>query len=575
MPPSRPQPESVRLIADSRWLLANRSVWIWAMPVVSFGAAVSELALLVSLVQAILALVNGAPPESLELGPISWQATEGELLLFALAASTVTIMLNTLDALLVGKLSALAARNARSAITTSYFGADWSVATETRSGRLQQTLGINVQMASNLLPLLSSVLTACTSLLVYGTFVIVMSPIVALAFAALSAFAASVFSIARRRTRALARRSQALVRDVQLSATSLHSLNRELHLFNVQAAANAQMERLNQQIAQVLQRLRTAQRLIPSLFQQTVLLSVVVLIAIAGYASIDMAALGSSAIIALRSLSYVQQLNAAGQRLIETYPYIEEMIEFVDERSSRQRRRGQSNLRRVEALVLEDVRFSYGDTEILRGVNLQVEAGDWVGLIGPSGAGKSTLANVIAGLLEPTTGAYRVNGENASDFAAADWASNFSVLSQEPVLMRASIRDNISFFRDAQRSAIETAAEDAAILAEIRAFEAGFDTEVGEDFKGLSGGQKQRIGLARALYNRPSVLILDEPTSALDERNEALIEQALSKLDARTIVLVVSHRPALLHRCDRIFTVQDGFLQADVEVTPGKAAEPS
>jgi ABC-type multidrug transport system fused ATPase/permease subunit len=212
----------------------------------------------------------------------------------------------------------------------------------------------------------------------------------------------------------------------------------------------------------------------------------------------------------------------------------------------------------VQTLELRDVTFAYDAEPVLEHASLELRAGEWLGIVGPSGGGKTTLANILAGLLKPGTGTYLVNGHGADEYSARSWACQFSVLSQEPVLARGTLEENIAFFRPTTFEDVEEAAERAGIADEIRRFPEGWATKVGDGQGDLSGGQRQRVALARALLTRPSVLILDEPTSALDVRSEALIEEALFALGRDTIVIVISHRPSLMGKCERFIAVEGG-----------------
>jgi ATP-binding cassette, subfamily B, bacterial len=292
------------------------------------------------------------------------------------------------------------------------------------------------------------------------------------------------------------------------------------------------------------------QRLIPVLFQQLVLLGVVGLIALARQLDIDASHFGTAAILAVRSLSYLQQLNTATQSYVEAGPYLGEIRDAVEHHERSARRRGDQRLTQVDTIELDNVSFTYDRDPVLHGVSVRIAPGDWVALVGPSGGGKTTLATIIAGLLEPDAGDHRVNGDDARAFTAESWASKFALLSQEPVLIRGTVADNIRFYRDGDLEQVERAAERAAIADVVRALPDGWDTRVGEGQGNLSGGQRQRIALARALFANPQVLILDEPTSALDAESERLIEESLFALPDEAIVVVVSHRPTLLGRCE-------------------------
>lgn len=531
----------------------------------SVAAAASEVVLLVSIVRSLLLLVEPDSTADVGLGPINANLSATALLMVAAAASLCSIGFRSAESFVVGRLAARAAFTARSRLVDSYFAADWRGMAQLRSGRLQQLLGNNVMMASNAIPLLASMLAALINLAVYGGFVAASSPLVGAIFVILGLAVVGCFSLLQRRTKADGRASQKHVRDVQLAATTLSSLNRELQLFDVKDAARGELHGLNTEARLSLARLRTMQRLIPNLFQQIVLLAVVGLIVLARGLNLDASSFGTAAILALRSLSYLQVLNSSKQTYVEVSPYLGEIHEAIEEHLEEVRERGDSTLESVDRLVLERVSFGYDDSLVVRDVSLEVRAGEWLGIVGPSGGGKTTLANILAGLLVPGEGAYLVNDSEATAYSAASWASHFALLSQEPALIRATIAANISFYRPGDRGRVESAASSAAIAADIEALPRGWETPVGDGQANLSGGQRQRIALARALFGQPSVLILDEPTSALDAENERLIERSLAGLSPATIVIVVSHRPSLLDRCERILVMESGQVSRETD----------
>ncbi len=550
------------LVEHVRWLLGERRNWIWLLPVLSVVAAASEVVLLVAIVRSLLLLVDDSSSVQVTLGPLSQHLSPAQLLWVAVAASLFSIAFRTADSIIVGRLAARAAALARHRLIDSYFAADWRGMARQRAGHLQQLLGQNVQVASNAVPLLATVLAAIVNLCVYGSFVALSSPAVSIVFVGLGSVVVALFAALRRRTRVVAKKSQAAVRDVQLTATSLTALNRELQLFDVQDAARRELESLNVLARQSLGRLRTMQRLVPNLFQQFVLLGVVGLIVVARALGTDATSFGTAAILAVRSLSYLQQLNTSTQSYIEAGPFLTEIRDAVDVHTGLVRQRGSTRLDQVGQLELSEVSFAYDADPVLHRISLRLEPGEWLGIVGPSGGGKSTLVNILAGLLEPTCGSYEVNGRDASSYLASSWASAFSLLTQEPVLIRGTLADNVRFFRPGTIGDVEAAARRAAIEADIDALPDGWNTYVGDGEANLSGGQRQRVALARALFGHPQVLILDEPTSALDVENERLVEQSLFALEPDAIVIVVSHRPTLLGRCHRFVVIEDGRIAA-------------
>lgn len=216
------------------------------------------------------------------------------------------------------------------------------------------------------------------------------------------------------------------------------------------------------------------------------------------------------------------------------------------------------------SLELREVRFRYADNdpEVLRGVNLRIGAGECVGIAGPSGAGKTTLLKLLAGLARPDAGQVLIDGLGMDSIGLAAYRARVGCVLQEDRLFAGSIIDNITGFSGAALPEdLERAARMAAIHDEIRAMPMGYETLVGDMGSTLSGGQKQRIVLARALYRRPSVLLMDEATSHLDGTNEEIINLAIRKLGMTRIV--IAHRETTLAMTDRIIRLQGGLAVDD------------
>ena len=220
-----------------------------------------------------------------------------------------------------------------------------------------------------------------------------------------------------------------------------------------------------------------------------------------------------------------------------------------------------------DALVLEDVRFTYAPDEpsvrpALRGVDLTVRRGEFLGICGPTGGGKSTLLDLMIGLLEPTAGVVRVD-DRALDPAPAWWWAQLGVVSQQVFLTDDTLRRNIAFgvpddAIDEERLARCVAR--AQLTELVERLTDGLDTLVGERGIRLSGGQRQRVAVARALYREPPVVVLDEGTSALDGATEAKLIAALDTIAPDRTLIAVAHRLATLRDADRILVVADGHV---------------
>lgn len=214
------------------------------------------------------------------------------------------------------------------------------------------------------------------------------------------------------------------------------------------------------------------------------------------------------------------------------------------------------------AIRLENVHYRYPDTttDALAGIHLEVRRSMTLGIVGPTGGGKTTLADIIIGLLEPTSGRVTVDGTDIQENLRG-WRQNLGVVPQSVFLLDDTLRRNIAFgLPDEKIDDIRLA--EAIRLAQLEDFvdrlPDGLDSVVGERGVRISGGQRQRVAIARALYRRPEVLIFDEATSALDSVTEQDFMGALAeRLESRTLVMV-AHRITTVRDCDRIVVVAGG-----------------
>lgn len=222
----------------------------------------------------------------------------------------------------------------------------------------------------------------------------------------------------------------------------------------------------------------------------------------------------------------------------------------------------------TDRLTATGLGFTYpgAAAPVLAGADLEIAAGEWVGLSGATGAGKSTLGDLLMGLLVPDAGTIAVDGRTLGPELIAGWQRSIGHVSQSTYLVDDSIAANIALAPGAGETDLDRIAE-CARLAQLDGWIAGlpegFDTAVGERGRRLSGGQRQRIAIARALYKGASLLVLDEATNALDPATErALLDRLRSERPGLT-VLLISHRPSTLERCDRLLRIEDGRVLPD------------
>jgi len=208
----------------------------------------------------------------------------------------------------------------------------------------------------------------------------------------------------------------------------------------------------------------------------------------------------------------------------------------------------------------DDVHFGYDPARpILKGVTLDVGAGQNVALVGPSGSGKSTIGRLLFRFYDVIGGAVLIDGQDVRDVTQDSLHDAIGVVPQDTVLFNDTIRYNIAYGRaNAIHSEIVAAADAARIHDFILSLPDGYDTMVGERGLKLSGGEKQRVGIARTLLKNPPILILDEATSALDSETEASIQGALKRAGEGRTVITIAHRLSTIADADRIVVLENG-----------------
>lgn len=228
---------------------------------------------------------------------------------------------------------------------------------------------------------------------------------------------------------------------------------------------------------------------------------------------------------------------------------------------------------------LDEIWFRYPtrDVPAIRGLSFDIRAGESFGIIGKTGSGKSTLLDVILGILEPDRGTVFVDGFPMAE-RRDEWQRSIGYVPQDVYLVDDTLRANVAlgwYSDDVDEERVLEAIRLAELSDVVAGLPDGLETRVGERGVRLSGGQRQRVGLARALYTRPSVLVLDEATSNLDQVTERQIVDTLTELRGGLTMIVVTHRIATVRNCDRILHIEEGSMRAlgDFEAVCGPTLE--
>ncbi len=230
-------------------------------------------------------------------------------------------------------------------------------------------------------------------------------------------------------------------------------------------------------------------------------------------------------------------------------PIIQEVPESAGEKNDAETLTG--------AMEVSHLSFAYEDgAEVLHDVSFRVRAGETVAIVGKSGCGKSTLVRCLLGFETPTKGFVSYDGQNLADLSLPSVRTQMGVVLQNGQLMTGDIFTNIVGTRLLTQDDAWEAAEAAGIAKDISEMPMGMQTVISEGSSNISGGQRQRLLIARALVNKPAILIFDEATSALDNRSQAIVTESLDKLNATRIV--VAHRLSTIRGCDHVIVMDEG-----------------
>lgn len=246
----------------------------------------------------------------------------------------------------------------------------------------------------------------------------------------------------------------------------------------------------------------------------------------------------------------------------ELYPELMDIKERQESRKESYYLSVQPKFKFEKSIQVNKLRFAYpeGREDVLRDVSFSIGKGDFAGIIGPSGAGKTTFVDILLGLLKPSDGNIKVDGQDIFDNIRS-WQANLAYVPQSIYLIDGSVKENIALGvapEDIDNARIEKSLHMAELYDFVSDLPEGMETRVGECGVKLSGGQRQRIGIARALYQQPEVLILDEATSALDNDTEKSITDTILKFKGQITIIAIAHRLSTLAECDYKIEFADG-----------------
>ncbi|MDP2339269.1 MAG: ABC transporter ATP-binding protein [Bacteroidota bacterium] len=250
----------------------------------------------------------------------------------------------------------------------------------------------------------------------------------------------------------------------------------------------------------------------------------------------------------------IQKFIGATEDLFAIFNEPEEDIQMVSALHESDKLKGE--------ISFQGLTFAYPsrpDENVLKHIDVSIEANQMVALVGASGAGKSTIASLLLRLHDPISGAILFDGKDSRDYSLSSLRSQIALVPQDIFLFGGTIRENIEYGKPGSTDEeITEAAQNANAMEFISRFPEGLDTLVGERGTQLSGGQRQRIAIARAVLKNPKILILDEATSSLDSESERLVQDALEKLMTGRTSVVIAHRLSTVRKADQILVLDQG-----------------
>lgn len=254
----------------------------------------------------------------------------------------------------------------------------------------------------------------------------------------------------------------------------------------------------------------------------------------------------------MSSITYIYMASAALPRI---FSILEEKQTVVDS--------GEKQCPPLKTKILfENVSFSYDGNPVLRNIDLEINAGEKIGIVGPIGAGKSSLIHLLIRLYEPIEGRILYDEIDIREFTLNSLRNRIAIVTQEPIIFSDTVKNNIIFgMENVSEEEFFKAVEISRVSEFVDRLNNGYDTIVGERGHTLSGGQKQLICLARAILKNPQILLFDEITASLDSQSERILHQAIENVMQGRTVVFVAHRLATVKNMDKIIVIKDGKIE--------------
>lgn len=268
-----------------------------------------------------------------------------------------------------------------------------------------------------------------------------------------------------------------------------------------------------------------------------------------------------------RALTALMFVQTAYNSFLTVSGSLSNVTDFEKDLEANQEKHGKNVIKKLSSSIkVEKGTFRYGNTTILKDINIEIKKNQTVAFIGESGSGKTTLVNLLTGLLHFDEGKMIIDGVEDSKINFNKFQQRIGYITQEPVIFNDTVFNNVSFWDERSEENIERfkiALQQAHILQFVEQLDQKEDTMLGNKGIDLSGGQKQRISIARELYKDVDILVLDEATSALDSETEKSIQKSIDELKGQYTVIMVAHRLSTIKNADRIILMNQGIIEKE------------
>lgn len=435
------------------------------------------------------------------------------------------------------------------------------------SGRIQNTLSGEVGRVAVAYKTYFSAVQGAIMVLVYITLALLSNPQFAILVATGGALSNLVYKQIYRKTKETSRKITSIGHDFQGLLIQKVAFFKYLRATGLMKTYAFKLKQIINQIEDYNRKIGFYGSVLEATREPLVIFVVVVVIIVqVTYFSESLGLIILSLLFFYRSLTYLMGFQNQWNQFLNVSGSLENMTSFVKELSAAQEKGGGKKLKEFShSIELRDLSFSYGDTTILKNLNLEIRKNETIAFVGESGSGKTTLLNILAGLVPLDQGEMLIDGISSKELDISTFQSRIGYITQEPVIFNDDVFNNITFWAEdtpANRERFWRALRKAAIEDFVRELPDQEDTILGNNGILVSGGQKQRLSIARELYKDIDILIMDEATSALDSETEKAIQENINALKGQYTILIVAHRLSTIKDADSVVLLNKGEISS-------------